>query len=79
MNFVNINNDSFELIIYFANKLKRVNILKIFVNYSNNKNKNIVFFEKFLNLEIIVRLMRLLSFTKLIAKNLEIQKLELFE
>jgi hypothetical protein len=50
MSFVNINNKYLKLINYFANKAKHINVLKIFANYLNNKNKNIVFLKKSLNL-----------------------------
>ena len=38
-----------KLSIYFANKAKRISILKMSTNYSNNKNKNIMFLKKSLN------------------------------
>jgi len=44
-----MNNDFLELTIYFKNEVKRVSILKMFINYLSNKNKNVVFLEKSLN------------------------------
>jgi len=47
---VNINNNFLKLTIYFRNKTKRISILEIFANYFSNKNKNVIFLEKSLNL-----------------------------
>ncbi len=46
---MNINNNFLKLTIYFRNKIKRINVLEMFANYSNNNNKNIIFLKKSLN------------------------------
>jgi len=50
ISFVNINNSSLKLTIYFRDKTKYISILKMFANYFSNKNKNVVFSKKSLNL-----------------------------
>ena len=44
-----MNNNFLKLTIYFKDKVKYVSILEMLVNYSNNKNKNIIFLNKSLN------------------------------
>ena len=49
MSFININDKSFEMILYSLNKEKRVNFSKIFAEHVNNKEEKSVFAMKFLN------------------------------
>ena len=37
---ININNESFKMILHFLNEKKRVNFLKMFIKHFNNKKKN---------------------------------------
>ena len=43
MSFININNEIFEMILYFLNKKKRVNFLKMFAEHVSNKKKVCVY------------------------------------
>ena len=43
MNFVNINNESFEIMLHSLNEKKRISFLNVFIEYANNKNKKTIF------------------------------------
>ena len=49
MGFININNKSFEMILYSLNKKKRVSFLKMSIEHVSNKEKNLMFAMKSLN------------------------------
>ena len=49
INSINMNNESFKMILYFLNEKKRINFLKISAEYINNKEKKSVFAMKSLN------------------------------
>ena len=49
MNVININNDSLKMMLHSLNDEKRVNFLKIFAKYVNNKDEKFVFVFKTLN------------------------------
>ena len=49
MNFININNELFEIILYSLNEKKRISFLKISVKHVNNREEEFVFAMKFLN------------------------------
>ena len=49
MSFINMNDKSFEMILYFLNEKKRINFLKMFVKHVSNKEEKLVFIMKFLN------------------------------
>ena len=49
MNIININNDSLKVMLHSLNNEKRMNFLKIFAKYVNNKDKKFVFIFKTLN------------------------------
>ena len=49
MNFINMNNESFEMILHSLNEKKRVSFLKVFAKQINNKEKKSVFAMKSLN------------------------------
>jgi len=42
ISFVNINDSFLKLTIYFKDEAKYISVLRIFVSYSNNKNKNVI-------------------------------------
>ena len=50
MNFINMNDESFEMILYSLNKKKRVNFLKMSAKHINNKKKELMFAMKLLNI-----------------------------
>ena len=47
---INMNDKSFEMILYSLNKKKQINFLKIFAKYVNNKEKKSVFAMKVLDI-----------------------------
>ena len=47
MSFTNINNKSFEIILHFLNKKKRMSFLKMFAEYVSNEKEKFVFAIKF--------------------------------
>ena len=49
MNSINMNNESFEMILHSLNKEKRMNFLKMFVEHINNEEEKLMFTMKFLN------------------------------
>ena len=49
INVVNINDDSLKIMLHSLNDEKRINFLKIFTKYVNNKNEKFVFVFKTLN------------------------------
>ena len=49
MNFVNINNKFFKIMLHSLNEKKRINFLNVFVEHVNNKNKKTMFAMKILN------------------------------
>ena len=49
MNFINMNNEVLEMILYSLNEKKRVNFLKMSAEYANNKEEKSVFAIKSLN------------------------------
>ena len=49
MNFINMNNKSFKIILHSLNEKKRVSFLKVLAEYINNKEKGSVFAMKSLN------------------------------
>ena len=49
MNVININDDSLKMILHSLNDEKRMNFLKMFAEYINNKNEKFVFIFKTLN------------------------------
>ena len=49
MNSINMNNESFKMILHSLNKEKRINFLKISAEHINNKRKKLMFAIKFLN------------------------------
>ena len=49
MNFININNKLFKMILHSLNEKKRMNFLKMFVEHVSNKEKKLMFAMKFLN------------------------------
>ena len=49
MNVVNINNDLLKIILHSLNDEKRMNFLKMFAKYINNKDEKFVFVFKILN------------------------------
>ena len=50
MSFININDESLEMILHFLNEKKRMNFLEVSVKQVSNKEKESVFAMKFLNL-----------------------------
>ena len=49
MNFVNIINKFFEIILYSLNEKKKINFLNVFVKHINNKSKKTIFTIKISN------------------------------
>ena len=54
MNSININDESFEMILHSLNEKKRVSFLKMLAEHVNNKKKESVFAMKFLNIETMI-------------------------
>ena len=50
MSFINMNDESFEMILHSLNKKKRVSFLKMSAEHVNNKEKKSVFAMKSLNI-----------------------------
>ena len=49
MSSINMNNESFEMILHFLKKKKRVSFLKVSAEHVSNKKKELMFAMKFLN------------------------------
>ena len=49
MNFVNINDEFFKMMLHSLNEKKRINFLNVFVKHVNNKDKKTIFTIKILN------------------------------
>ena len=49
MNFINMNDKFFEMILHSLNEKKRISFLNIFVEYVNNKDEKTIFTMKHLN------------------------------
>ena len=49
MSVINMNNDSVKIMLHSLNDEKRINFLRIFAKYVNNKNEKFVFVFKTLN------------------------------
>ena len=49
MSFININDESFEMILYSLNEKKRMSFLKMSAEHISNKEKELIFAIKFLN------------------------------
>ena len=49
INVINMNDDSLKMMLYLLNGEKRMNFLRMFVKYINNKNEKFVFVFKILN------------------------------
>ena len=49
MSFINMNNESFKIILHSLNKEKRMSFLKVSIEHINNKEKKFMFAMKFLN------------------------------
>ena len=49
MSFINMNNESFEMILHFLNEEKRISFLKIPAEHVNNKKEESMFAMKSLN------------------------------
>ena len=54
MRFININDESFKIILHSINEKKRVNSLKVFAEHVNNKKKESAFAMKFLNIQTMI-------------------------
>ena len=49
INFINMNDELFKMILHSLNKKKRVNFLKVLAEHVNNKEKKLIFAMKSLN------------------------------
>ena len=49
MNFININNKFFKMMLHSLNEKKRINFLNVFAEHVNNKNEKTIFVMKHLN------------------------------
>ena len=49
MNFINMNNKFFKMMLHLLNEKKRINFLNVFAEHVNNKNKKTMFAVKHLN------------------------------
>ena len=49
MNFININDKFFKIMLHLLNEKKKINFLNVFIEYVNNKDRKTIFTMKTLN------------------------------